>query len=62
MAVFNQTPGDGQTASADSVQTMVLIELRIISLILAQMNPGLVQPDDLDNLRSDPSLLHQRLS
>lgn len=61
MAVFNQIPGDGNNAIPET-QQMILTELRIISLILAQMNPGLIQPDDLDNLRADPSMLHQRLS
>ena len=58
---FNQTPGDGINAVPELNQ-QILVELRIISLLLAQMNPGVIQPDDLDNLRADPGFLHQRMS
>jgi len=61
---FNQTPGapNPQDGSAHSLNQLILAELRVISLILAQMNPGIIDPDDLDNLRADPSILNQRMS
>lgn len=57
---FNQTPGEG--LNADDTQQKILKELRIMNIILAQMNPGVISVDDLDNLRADPSLINQRLS
>lgn len=62
--VFNQTPGSppDQDGSPTSYNQMILAELRIISLLLTQMSPGLIQQIDLDNLRADPSIINQRLS
>lgn len=62
--VFRQTPGSptDQDGSPGSINQLILAELRVISLLLVQMNPGVVNSDDLDNLRADPSILNQRLS
>jgi hypothetical protein len=62
--VFRQTPGSpaDQDGSAGSLNQLILAELRVISLLLAQQSPGVVNPDDLDNLRADPSILNQRMS
>lgn len=62
--VFRQTPGSpsDQDGSAGSLNQLILAELRVISALLAQNCPALVNPDDLDNLRADPSILNQRMS
>lgn len=62
--VYNNTPGDPDNpgGSAASINQKILVELRIISWLLAQSMIGQVTSDDLDNLRADPSSLNQRLS
>ena len=61
--VFNQSPGDQveSGAAAGSLNAKILVELRIISWLLAEQSRGLIHPDDLDNFRADPSSLGQRL-
>lgn len=62
--VFNQSPGSPNPpgGSAVSLNQLILAELRVISALLTQMNPGVVISDDLDNLRADPALIQQRMS
>ena len=63
LPVFNQLPGDNPAAigGANSLNAKILVELRIISHLLATQSRGIVDENDLENFRADPSSLGQRL-